>query len=178
MRLRRVLIPVAVAVLAAGACGPGESTKPATPRTDGTEASPGVPQAYPYTTPTPPSETTPLDGTYTRENGRDVVGGSGKCRRCPPYRLALGEDVLDLERGVFRVSHRGIGYLAVGHFVVSGGEITFFNDPNCSAERGTYAWSLQEDVLRLEVVEDDCAFGDVRVRYLTAAPWSRSTGGT
>jgi hypothetical protein len=176
MRFRRILIPMAVSVLATGACGPGEGSSPAAPRTDGAEVSPGVPKAYPYTTPTPPSKATPLDGRYTRENGRDVVGGSGKCRRCPPYRLALGQDVLELEKGVFRVSHEGIGYLAVGHYTISGGEVTFFNDPNCSAERGTYAWSLEEDVLRLEVVVDDCAFGDVRVRYLTAAPWMRGGG--
>lgn len=166
---------VALAILLwAGACGAPESPQPA--GTDRTEASPGVPQPYPYTRPTPPPQSTPVDGTYTRDVGRDVVGGAGKCRRCPPYRLALGEDTLELKKGVFRVSHQGIGYLAVGHYTVAGDRITFFNDPNCSAERGTYAWSLEDDVLRLEVVEDDCAFGDVRVRYLTAAPWMRDGG--
>jgi hypothetical protein len=98
--------------------------------------------------------------------------------RCPPYRLALGEDTLELEKGEFRVSHEGTGYLAVGHYTVAGDRITFFNDPNCSAARGTYSWSLEEGVLELEVVDDDCAFGDVRVRYFTAGPWTRGTEGT
>jgi len=174
---RSLVVPLAATLLLAAACATAEgpsangTTEPRAPSTD-------EPQAYPYTTPTPPPEATPLDGTYTRENGRDVVGGSGKCRRCPPYRLALGRDVLELERGVFRVSHEGIGHLAVGHYTLTGNRVTLFNDPNCSAERGTYAWSLEDGVLRLEVVEDDCAFGDVRVRYLTAGPWTRSTEGT
>jgi hypothetical protein len=92
--------------------------------------------------------------------------------------LALGRDVLELERGVFRVSHEGIGYLAVGHYTLTGNRVMLFNDPNCSAERGTYTWSLEDGVLRLEVVEDDCAFEDVRVRYLTAGPLTRGTGGS
>jgi hypothetical protein len=140
-------------------------------------SSTGEPQPYPYTTPTPAAEVTVVDGTYMRHVGPDVVGGAGKCVRCPPYRLALAEDTLELEKGEFRVSQEGAGYLAVGHYTVSGDRITFFNDPNCSAERGTYSWSLEEQVLQLEVVDDDCAFGDVRVRYFTAGPWTRGTEG-
>jgi hypothetical protein len=105
--------------------------------------------------------------------GEDVVGGAGKCRRCPPYRLATGTDVLELDRSVFRVFHRGTGYMAVGHYTVDGDRVTFFNDPNCSSVRGTYAWTLEGGVLSLRVVEDACAFGNVRIRFMTAAPWSR-----
>lgn len=176
---RSLVVPLASIFLLAAACATAEGPSADSPGTAGPSApSTDEPQAYPYTRPTPPSEVTPLDGTYTRENDRHVVGGSGKCRRCPPYRLALGQDVLELERGVFRVSHEGIGYLAVGHYTLTGKQVTLFNDPNCSAERGIYAWSLEDGVLRLEVVEDECAFGDVRVRYFTAGPWSLSPKGT
>jgi hypothetical protein len=176
---RRVLVALGVALTLAGGCSQADEERAGGPGTTGPEGSlPGKPQPYPYTSPTPPPQATAVDGTYTREVGPDVVGGPGKCRRCPPYRLALGEDTLELEEGVFRVSHEGIGYLAVGHYSVAGDRITFFNDPNCSRARGTYTWSRAEGVLRLEVVEDDCAFGDVRVRYFMAGPWTRGAEGT
>jgi hypothetical protein len=160
---------LAALLLVVPACSEGRRAPQADPPKVSTK-----PNAYPYTTPTPPAEPTTLDGLYVREVPEDVVGGAGKCRRCPPYRLAPGRDVLELDRGVFRVSHQGIGYMAVGHYTVEGGRITFFNDPNCSSERGTYAWRLEDGLLQLEVVEDECAFGDVRVRFMTAAPWTRS----
>jgi hypothetical protein len=139
----------------------GDRLAPASPK----------PEPYPYTTPTPPLQATTVDGTWIRNVPQAAVGGAGKCRRCPPYRLAPGEDTLELHRGVFRVAHEG-EYMAVGHYVVEGDRLTFFNDPNCSGERGTYAWTVQDGALHLEVVDDECAFGDVRVRFLTAAPWT------
>lgn len=175
----RAVAALTVTLSLAVACATGDEPRAGGRRTGEPGApSTGEPQPYPYTTPTPPPEVTAVDGTYTRDVGRDVVGGPGKCVRCPPYRLALGEDTLELEKGEFRVSHEGVGYLAVGHYTVAGDRITFFNDPNCSAQRGTYAWSLEEQVLQLEVVEDPCAFGDVRVRYFTAGPWTRDAEGT
>lgn len=86
---------------------------------------------YPYTTPTPPSESTSIDGIYARIVLVEVVGGAGACRRCPPYRLAAGEDILGLEKGVFEVYQRGTGYLSVGHYTTAGSTVTFFNDPSC-----------------------------------------------
>ena len=166
----RALLGVGALVVSLAACSSAPSTRG---RAADEASSPARPEPYPYTTPTPPAAPTALDGTWVREVAEEEVGGSGKCRRCPPYRLAPGEDTLELHRGVFRVSHEGTGYMAVGHYVVEGDRIVFFNDPNCSAERGTYAWTMEDGALRLEVVEDECAFGDVRVRFLTAVPWAR-----
>lgn len=166
----RPLLGIGALVAVLAACSPAPPSKSSAA---GEPSSPARPEPYPYTTPTPPPVPTALDGTWVREVSQEAVGGSGKCRRCPPYRLAPGEDTLELHWGVFRVSHEGVGYMAVGHYVVQGDRIVFFNDPNCSAERGTYAWTMEAGALRLEVVEDECAFGDVRVRFLTAAPWTR-----
>lgn len=165
-RVRASVTAGAIFVLLS-ACASGSPTAGGHP---GTPAS-AKPQPYPYTTPTPPPQPTTVDGTWIRDVPREAVGGAGKCRRCPPYRLAAGQDSLELHRGVFRVAHDG-EYMAVGHYVVEGDRLTFFNDPNCSGERGIYAWTVQDGALHLEVVEDDCAFGDVRVRFLTAAPWT------
>jgi hypothetical protein len=140
-----------------------------------TPVSPGpratdVPQPFPFTTPTPPLTPTSLDGTYTRTVTADVLGAPGHCRRCPPYRLAEGPERMTLERGVFHIEQAG-GHLTVGHFQVAGDRITLFNDPNCPQARGTYRWAEGGGNLRFELVSDDCAFGNLRARYLMALPW-------
>lgn len=130
---------------------------------------------YPYVTPTPALEVTALDGVYERRVTGRIAGPAGKCTRCPPYRIERGEtNLLMLDRGVFRVVHRPGEWRNVGHFEVDGATISFFNDPNCTATRGVYAWQLQGDTLTMRVVEDDCAFGGLRVRYLTATDWTRT----
>ena len=128
---------------------------------------------YPYTTPTPPPDTTPLDGSYARTVTAEVVGPAGACRRCPPYRLAVGEDILGLEKGVFEVYHRGSGYLSVGHFTSDGSTVTFFNDPNCPDDRGVYHVTSTNGAWSFEAVDDPCAFDDVRVQFLTSVPWMK-----
>ncbi len=128
---------------------------------------------YPYTTPTPPPEPTPLDGIYTRTVTAEELGGSGECRRCPPYRLAVGEDILGLEKGIFEVYHRGSGYLSVGHFTNEQSTITFFNDPNCPEDRGTYDVALTGGVWSFVAVNDPCAYDNVRERFLTSVSWTK-----
>lgn len=128
---------------------------------------------YPYTTPTPPAEPTLIDGIYTRTVTAEVLGGAGACRRCPPYRLALGEDILGLENGVFEVYHRGNGYLSVGHFTSDASTITFFNDPNCPQDRGTYDVVFADGVWTFEAVADPCAYDNVRTKFLASVPWMR-----
>lgn len=128
---------------------------------------------YPYTTPTPPRNPTPMDGTYARTVLAGAVGGSGECRRCPPYRLAVGSDLLTLDRGVFEVYQMESGYLSVGHFITDGSEVTFFNDPNCPYDRGAYLINSADGVWSLAVVDDPCAYDGLRERFLMAVPWRR-----
>lgn len=128
---------------------------------------------YPYTTPTPPLEPTLVDGLYTRMMTADLLGAAGGCRRCPPYRLALGRQILGLEQGVFEIYHHPSGYMSVGHYEATAGSVEFFNDPNCPLERGTYSVWINEPWLHLETVDDPCAYDDVRSRFLTALPWRR-----
>lgn len=128
---------------------------------------------YGYVTPTPPAEPSELDGAYEREVTAAIAGHVGKCRRCPPYRMEEGEtNRLLLTGGVFRVVHDPGEFRSVGHFEVDGDTVTFLNDPTCPTTRGTYRWRLEGDVLSFEVVDDDCAFGDLRSRYLTATSWA------
>jgi hypothetical protein len=131
-------------------------------------------EPYPYVTPTPALEATALDGVYERGVTGRLAGPAGKCRRCPPYRMERGQtNLLMLDRGVFRVVHRPGEWQNVGHFEVDGDTVSFFNDPNCTLTRGAYAWELEGDTLTMRVVEDECAFGGLRARYLTATTWTR-----
>jgi hypothetical protein len=136
-----------------------------------------ISEAYPYTEPTPPAEPTVADGTYSRTVTEKEAGGAGPCRRCPPYRLEEARSTLSLQAGVFRITNEvreagAIDWRSVGHYTVSGNEIVFFNDPNCPQTRGTYTWTATGALLAFEVADDDCAFGGLRWRYLTALPWT------
>jgi hypothetical protein len=136
-----------------------------------------VSQPYPYTEPTPPAEPTVADGIYSRTVTEKEAGGAGPCRRCPPYRLEVAMSTLSLQAGVFRIANEvreagAIDWRSVGHYTVSGDKIVFFNDPNCPQARGTYTWTATETLLTFEVVDDGCAFGGLRWRYLTALPWT------
>ena len=165
--MRIVLLLLLTACSTSSPSGPLD--RPSTP-----VAPPGDP--YAYTTPTPPAETTPLDGTYARRIGPAEAGGAGKCRRCPPYRIEESDQTLAFERGVFRIANevfdpKSIDWKSVGHYTLDGNEVTLFNDPNCPATRGTYRWRVANGALRLEVVDDPCAFGGLRWRYLTRLRW-------
>lgn len=142
------------------ACSPWS----ATPTTTGHDA-------YPYTSPTPPYEPTPIDGVFARRVTSNLLGPAGGCRRCPPYRLAVGAEILGLRSGTFRIYHAGSGYMSVGHYQSDGEEITFFNDPNCPQDRGMYTVQDDGDWRTLVPVDDPCAFDRVRERFLSAAPW-------
>lgn len=156
-----------------------------------TETEPGAPAARPsgpsepfaYTTPTPPPEPSEVDGDYVRVIDDDLAGAPGKCRRCPPYRLEVAASTLRLHDGVFLIeneviSPKAIDWKSVGHFSVDGDELTIFNDPNCPTTRGTYGWTIRENVLTLEVIDDQCAFGGLRWKYLQRAPWAATSSET
>lgn len=168
---------------------PAPTTTPAAPPTDGTPA-PDDGQAtqpvddtsveggptptsesspWPYTTPLPPSVPTLLDGTYTKVNPSTAT--PVPCRRCPDWLPEGGLWRLRFDRGVFRIAHATTGWRTVGSFTISGDQLLLFNDPTCHLEVGEYTWSLEEGLLRLEVIDDACAIA-LRAKNLTEQPWS------
>ena len=168
---RRAFALAAAAALVLAACSSADD------QTGSTAERREIPFPYPFTTPTPPPDPTPIDGTYVREVGPDLAGPAGKCVRCPPYRLELGDtNTLSLEGGVYQVTHEMSEWESAGHFEVNGDRVVFFNDPNCPTERGGYRWQEGAAGLTLEVVEDDCAFGGLRARYLSATAWGEAGG--
>jgi hypothetical protein len=104
---------------------------------------------YPYTTPTPPPEPTRLDGTYMRILTLEDVHGllPFRCLRCPPYLPNAGVSTLALHRGNYWLHHQLSGFKALGMFTIEGHRITFFNDPWCPRDRGTYRWNYAGDRL-------------------------------
>lgn len=136
-------------------------------------------EPYPHTLPIPPRTPTPMDGVYVRtvtaaEGGSPMI----PCRRCAPYRLDRGDSTLVLEAGRFRVSQPASDFSSLGHFLVRGDRLVFFNDPVCPEVRGVYRWTLRGSGLALRAVDDDCAFDDLRARYLTFEPWRERSAET
>jgi hypothetical protein len=87
--------------------------------------------------------------------------------------LAVGSDILTLDKGVFRVYHMAGGYLSVGHFFADGSTVTFFNDPNCPQDQGKYFVTSVDEVWSFGQADDPCAYDSLRERFLTAVPWAR-----
>lgn len=135
-------------------------------------------ESYPFQTPIPPLEPTSIDGTYIRSMPARVAGSSIPCRRCAPYRIEIGRSTLNLSEGRFLIAHRAPGkpdssqFTSKGHFTISGDEIVLFNDANCPDTRGSYRWSVKDEHLTFEVIEDPCPFSDLRQRFLTVLPWA------
>jgi hypothetical protein len=132
----------------------------------------------------PPLERTPLDGSYLRivtldELGGPVAGIPTHCRRCVPFEIDPGLETLTLYRGRYFLEHQLTGRRGLGHYVVDGDEVRFFNDPNCSHTTGVYRWRLLGRTLSLEGVSDPCPFGedetslDHRARDLTFSDWTK-----
>ena len=133
---------------------------------------------YPYTTPTPPAEPTPLDGTYMRilnvgDTGPLPAGLPWRCARCLPYRPELGVSTLIFYQGEYYLNHMLSGFKAQGHFVVSGDRVEIFNDPNCPTDRATYRWAVRGGNLTIQPVADPCDYGGTRARDLTMTQWVR-----
>ena len=185
--LLRVASVVTVVML--GCSGNGTTTSTNTEASPATDLSPGQP--YPFATPAPPETATPVDGAYSRRTTVRQAGGEPIfCQRCAPYRVDAGFSELILDRGSFYVSfdttpmespcpdcRRPPGFKSSGYFTVSGDEIVFFNDPNCTDVRGIYRWTREQGALRFELVKDPCPFVHLRARYLTSAPWYEGSAG-
>ena len=65
------------------------------------------------------------------------------CLRCVPYSVDAGVQTLLLHEGRYFLEHQLNEFRALGHFVVRGGRIAFYNDANCSKIRGSYKWSRE-----------------------------------
>jgi hypothetical protein len=131
---------------------------------------------YPYTTPTPPAEPGPLDGTYVRIVTFEEAGGfryaiPRRCLRCIPYKLDPGVQTLVIHEDAFYVNHQLSGFTAMGHLAVEDDRATFFNDADCPTSRGVYVFEQDRRTLRFTLVEDPCAPG--RAEDLTFGPWLR-----
>ncbi|MDQ3937346.1 MAG: hypothetical protein M3253_01555 [Chloroflexota bacterium] len=168
-RLRHILAALSVASLAIVAGCAGVVTEIPDWRTQ-----PDVP--YPFTTPIPLLTPTSLDGVYERQPTDTYEGKWAGCTRCPPYFVDRGRSLLTLDRGRWQNLHRQPRQLTNGHFTLDDNRIVFFNDPICPTDRGEYTFSLEGGALRLEVLDDPCAFGERR-RDLTDKPWQRQAEG-
>jgi hypothetical protein len=173
LSMLKILTLVALVVIASCA-------SPATPPPESDEQPPPSPTIdrwtellyltpYPYSTPLPPAELTPVDGLYVRFDSRE--GERAPCRRCPPYPPEGGFWLLHLDRGMFRVYHQGTGWRTTGSFTLSGDRIALFNDPHCIDEVGLYLWELTDSELRLNLVSDNCG-QELRYGNLTSSPWT------
>lgn len=130
---------------------------------------------YPYTTPVPPAERSPLDGTYLRILTQEDVHGllPFRCLRCPPYLPNAGVSTLILHRGSYWLNHQLSGFRALGMFTIDGDRIRFFNDPWCPQDHGVYRWSKTGGVLAFEAISGTCAYEKARANDLSLSPWTR-----
>jgi hypothetical protein len=202
-RARRSSLLTAAAVLLLAACtesGPSTdpsaatsaSTSAATPSPTSALLKPGAhdthpfefgtkkfrvpPEAtpYAYTTPIPPNEPTPVDGTYLRILTLEDTGGllPFRCLRCPPYFPNAGVSTLVLYRGNYWINHQLSGFKALGMFTVDGDRIRFFNDPWCPQDHGTYHWSTKGGVLTFDAISGTCGYEKARANDLSTWPWT------
>jgi len=123
----------------------------------------------PQDRPLPADEPTPLDGAYAIHEPSPPQWWS--CRRCADYRPSGGTWRLFFDRGVMRILYPVTGWKNLASFEVDGETLHLFNDPICPWDRGTYRWQEDEKGLRLETVEDACAFG-LRAENLSRGTWS------
>lgn len=128
---------------------------------------------YPYTTPTPPPDKTAIDGTYMRILTLEDTDGllPFRCLRCPPYFPNAGVSTLAMSRGNYWVNHQLSGFRALGMYTVDGNRVTFFNDPWCPQDHGTYRWSLKGDELLLDPVSSTCPYEKARTDDFTTGQW-------
>jgi hypothetical protein len=139
---------------------------------------PAALRPYPYTKPTPAPVPTDIDGTYMLILTLEDLGGPNAalpfpCRRCLPYARDPGVMTLIFFHGAYFVDHQMSGFHATGHYEVERNKLTLFNDPNCSRVRGTYTWQVEGRSLRLEAIDDPCAFQGERATDLATDVWTK-----
>ena len=133
---------------------------------------------YPFMSPTPPPDATPIDGTYLRTVDLDEVGGARiglpyRCFRCPPYRIDAGVSTLIFTKGAYYLHHHLSGFRTMGSFVIEGDRLTLFNDPNCPQTPGVYTFEHTAHGITLEAVRDGCPYTHERADDLEFHDWTR-----
>ncbi len=187
----RMLLAALAAILAA-ACSPriaGVERRPPNPTQSPLSKLELTP--YPYSTPLPPANRTPLDGLYRKLEPVDALHTPNpeagvwmphprlegrRWLKPVPYPLEGGLWMLQLDRGVFHINHPETGWRSFGSFTTSEGRIAFFNDPFCLDAVGRYEWRLAGSELVLELIGDDCdgrllGGGGLRSLALSGQTW-------
>jgi hypothetical protein len=118
--------------------------------------------------PLPPPESTALDDAYVRRLESPPQWWS--CLRCADYRPSGGTWRLLLDRGILRIVYDVTQWRNLASYEIHGEELRVFNDPICPWDDGIYRWAKDAGHLRLQVVEDECAFG-LRAENLGAGDW-------
>lgn len=202
-RLASVAVPCSVAVLLLAACTEPDATGPAASGSDRSSASPSPTPSpsegssrrgtspifttanefvlapedtpYPYTRPISPRTRTPLDGTYLRILTIEDVDGllPFRCLRCPPFFLNAGVSTIAFHRGSYWLNHQLSGFKSLGMYTVERNRVTFFNDPWCPQDRGTYRWDVRGGALSFEPVSGTCVYEEARAKDLTKSPWTK-----
>ncbi len=189
---KRALLTALMMMMLAAACTggtPSGSTPSATPPASPEEATPSLVamtvadlplelRPYPYVEPMAGDGTTALDGTYMNIVALEQLGGPEHalpfhCRRCLPYERDPGVNTMILWRGIYYVHHQMSGWRSLGNFEIDDDTLFLFNDPNCSSIRGEYRFELAGGTLRLDAVDDPCAYEGERALDLATDPWIR-----
>lgn len=118
--------------------------------------------------PLPPPESTAVDDAYVRH--LESAPQWWSCLRCADYRPSGGTWRLMFDRGILRIVYDVTQWRNLASYEVRGDEVRVFNDPICPWDEGVYRWAKDAGRLRLQVVEDKCAFG-LRADNLTAGDW-------
>ena len=175
------LLSVAVAAVGWSASACAARPRPLSTAAIATQTASARPTAMPasgeatpvtYTTPHPPPAASPLDGSYARLDSSWPQWW--KCLRCADYRSAGGIWRLRFERGTMRVEYEVTGWSDLASYTVEADRLTVFNDPNCPEEVAAYRWQIQGGQLRLQALQDSCAFG-LRAENLETEGWQSCT---
>lgn len=70
-----------------------------------------------------------------------------------------------------RIYYEVTQWRSLASYTVEGNRLRLFNDPYCPYDVGEYAYSLGEEGLQLEAIDDICSF-DLRSRTLSSQPWA------
>lgn len=131
-------------------------------------------QPLPLTQPLPSPVAGPFDGVYAKLVSEPPMWW--KCLRCADYRVSGGLWKLQFAQGVMRLYYDVTGWHSLASFLVSGDQLTIFNDPWCPDVVGRYTWKLTGGALQLTLIEDTCAFR-LRAATMTEQPWAACASG-